>query len=66
LHLANWVDAPGFNGPNGSATAELAVDGIESFQILFGQDHRSVGFGIITGVSNVPSLWCVLSAGGAL
>jgi hypothetical protein len=55
LHLANWVDAPGFDGPNGSAAAELAVDGVESFQLIFGTELRSVGFGVITGVSNVPN-----------
>jgi hypothetical protein len=54
LNIANWVDAPGFNGPGGAAVADLAINGVESFDLVFGKSHRSVGFAVITGTGNVP------------
>jgi len=54
ISLANWVDGPGFNSPNSTAIADLAINDIESFEIEFGQPHRSVGFAIITGTGNLP------------
>jgi hypothetical protein len=55
LNLANWVDAPGFNGPGNAAVADLAINDIESFDLVFGKALRSVGFAIITGTGNRPS-----------
>ena len=52
LHFRNWVDAPGFSGLGGTAVADLALDGVESFDILFGKGHQSVGFAVITGTGN--------------
>jgi hypothetical protein len=52
LALGNWVDAPGFNGPTNAATADLALNSVESFDLEFGSGHRSVGFAIITGTGN--------------
>ena len=55
LNFGNWVDAPGFNGSGGSAAADLAINGVESFDLSFGKDHRSVGLAIITGAGNLSS-----------
>lgn len=55
LNLGNWTDLPGFNGPGDVAAADLAVDGNETFRIVFGKGHQSVGLGILTGASNLPS-----------
>jgi hypothetical protein len=55
LHFGNWVDAAGFNAPNGTdAAPDFALDGIENFDILFGNDHHFLGFAIITGTTNAP------------
>jgi len=55
LSLGNWVDAPGFNGLGNSAAADLAINGVESFDLVFGNGHRSVGLAIITGTGNLPN-----------
>jgi hypothetical protein len=55
LHFRNWVDAAGFNAPNGTdAAADFALDDAENFDILFENDHQSLGFAIITGTGNLP------------
>ncbi len=55
LNFGNWVDAPGFNGEGDAAAADLAINGVETFDILFGEGHQSVGFAIITGTGNLLS-----------
>lgn len=49
LNIKNWVDAAGFGGK------DLAINGVESFDLLFGQDHQSVGLAIITGTGLFPN-----------
>jgi hypothetical protein len=51
----NWIDGPGFDGPGGTATADLALNGAESFDLVFGTPYRSVGMAISTGMGNAPS-----------
>jgi hypothetical protein len=56
LNIGNWVDAAGFNAPNGTdAAPDLALNGAEHFDILFENDHQFLGFGVITGTGNLPS-----------
>ena len=56
LDIRNWVDAAGFNAPNGSdAAPDLALTGAENFDLLFENDHQFLGFAIITGTGNLPS-----------
>ena len=43
LNIRDWVDEPGFEGN------DLAIDGVESFDLIFAADHRSIGLAIITG-----------------
>jgi hypothetical protein len=52
LNLANWLDGPGFDAPGGGAAADLAINGVESFDITFAAGHRSVGLAIATGQGN--------------
>lgn len=53
LDVSNWVDAPGFGeGPKG-VRADLGSDGALVFQITL-NGCKAVGFGIGTGLSNVP------------
>lgn len=54
LNFGNWVDAPGFNGAGDTAVADLAINGIESFDLLFEKGHQSVGFAVISGTGNFP------------
>ncbi len=49
LNIKNWVNAAGFTGK------DLAINGIESFDLIFGKDHRSVGLAIITGTGLFPN-----------
>ncbi len=51
LHFANAVDGDGFDGTSGAA-ADLAVNGVESFDLIFSQNQKTVGFAIHTGSSN--------------
>jgi len=46
LNIRNWVDAAGFGGH------DLAINGVESFDLQFAADHKSVGLAIITGTGN--------------
>jgi hypothetical protein len=56
LALGNWVDGPGFDSPNGlAAAADLAINGSESFDLVFGSPYRSVGLAVISGLSNLPA-----------
>jgi len=43
--IRNWVDAPGFDG------VDLALNGVETFDVNFGKAHKSLGFAVITGLS---------------
>jgi hypothetical protein len=55
LAPGNWVDGPGFDSPDGlSAAADLALNGIESFDLVFGSPYLSVGLAVISGKSNLP------------
>ncbi len=51
----NWIDGPGFDAANGSATADLALNGAESFDLVFGSAYTSIGMTIATGMGNAPS-----------
>lgn len=52
----NWLDGPGFNTPDGQgAAADLALNGAESFDLVFGSPYTSVGLAIATGLSNFPN-----------
>ncbi len=56
LDIRNWVDATGFNAPNGTdAAPDLALTDAENFDLLFENDHQFLGFAIITGTGNLPS-----------
>jgi hypothetical protein len=55
LAPGNWVDGPGFDSPSGlAAAADLALNGTESFDLVFGAPYLSVGLAIISGKSNLP------------
>jgi hypothetical protein len=56
LAPGNWVDGPGFDSLDGQhAAADLAVNGIESFNLTFGSGYMSVGLAVSTGKSNFPT-----------
>jgi len=55
LAVGNWVDGPGFDAPDGQAAADLAINGAESFDLVFGAPYRSVGLAVVSGRSNLPS-----------
>lgn len=54
LALGNWIDGGVFDR-EGAAAADLAINGVESFDLLFGRGHRSIGLAIATGDGNLPS-----------
>ncbi len=49
LNIKDWVTEPGFEG------YDLAINGTESFDLLFGKGHQSIGLAIITGAGNFPN-----------
>jgi hypothetical protein len=55
LTLANWVDGPGFDGPEDSPAADFAVSGFESFDVNTTRDTRVFGFTVVTGFGNLMS-----------
>lgn len=55
LAIANWVDGPGFDSPAGQAAADLALNGTESFDLVFGAPYLSVGLAVVSGKSNLSS-----------
>ena len=55
LAIGNWVDGPGFDAPGGQAAADLALNGIESFDLVFGSPYLSVGLAVVSGRSNLGS-----------
>lgn len=63
LSLANWVDGPGFDSLDSTqAAADLAINGVESFDLAFGAAYRSVGLAISTGESNFANQTDLLGA----
>jgi hypothetical protein len=56
LSPGNWIDGPGFNSANGqAAAADLALNGAESFDLVFGSAYTSVGLAVASGRSNAPT-----------
>ena len=56
LSLGNWVDGPGFESLDGlQHVSELALNGVESFDLAFGKGYRSVGLAVASGHGNVPN-----------
>lgn len=69
----NWIDGPGFDLPGGGAAADLALNGSESFDLVFGRAYTTVGMAISSGMGNAPSevdltgasfVFTALNAGG--
>ncbi len=54
LALGNWIDGGVFDEA-GSAAADLAINGIESFNLFFGRGHRSIGLAVSSGAGNLPA-----------
>lgn len=55
LAVGNWVDGPGFDAPGGQAAPDLALNGTESFDLVFGSPYLSVGLAVVSGRSNLGS-----------
>lgn len=53
LALGNWIDGGVFDDTSGAA-ADLAINGIESFNLLFGRGHRSIGLAVASGAGTLP------------
>ncbi len=54
LSLGNWIDGDVFDSASGAA-ADLAINGVESFDLRFGSGHRSIGLAIASGTGNLPN-----------
>ncbi len=52
LVVANWIDADGFGTGPKWGSADLGVNDKESFNLSLAAGYRSVGFGVITGMTN--------------
>lgn len=75
LALGNWIDGDVFDGAGPTAAADLALNGVESFNLLFGRGHQSIGLAIASGTGNLPReydlsgatfLFSAFDGGGAL
>ncbi len=54
LVLGNWIDGDVFDTVGTAAAADLAINGVESFNLLFGRGHQSIGLAIASGTGNLP------------
>jgi PEP-CTERM motif len=54
LAMGNWIDGDVFDSVDGAA-ADLAINGVEAFDLLFGRGHRSIGLAVASGTGNLPN-----------
>lgn len=54
LARGNWIDGDVFDAVGG-ASADLAINGVEAFDMLFGVGHRAIGLAIASGTGNLPN-----------
>jgi hypothetical protein len=54
LAMGNWIDGDVFDSATGAA-ADLAINGVEAFDLVFGIGHRSIGLAIASGTGNLPT-----------